>query len=57
MVAVTLEHVTGDLFDLALPALAHGCNCSGSMAGGIAVSFRALGAGVDGLNCSWTTWL
>ena len=42
MVAVTLEHVTGDLFDLALPALAHGCNCSGSMAGGIAVSFRAV---------------
>ena len=39
---MTLEHATGDLFDLALPALAHGCNCSGSMAGGIAVSFRAL---------------
>ena len=50
MVAVTLEHVTGDLFDLALPALAHGCNCSGSMAGGIAVFFEALGAGVGGLN-------
>ena len=42
MVAVTLEHVTGDLFDLALPALAQGCNCSGSMGGGIAVSFRAV---------------
>ena len=39
---MTLEHATGDLFDLTLPALAHGCNCSGSMAGGIAVSFRAL---------------
>lgn len=39
---MTLEHVTGDLFDLGLPAFAHGCNCSGSMAGGIAASFRAL---------------
>ena len=43
MVSVTLEHLTGDLFDLALPALVHGCNRSGSMAGGIAVSSRALG--------------
>lgn len=39
---MTLEHATRDLSGLALPALAHGCNCSGSMAGGIAVSFRAL---------------
>ena len=50
MVAVTLEHVTGDLFDLALPALAHGCNCSGSMAGSIAVETCRSSA------CSWTTW-
>ena len=48
---MTLEHMTGDLFDLALPALAHGCHCSGSMAGSIAVFFGALGAGVGGL--SW----
>ncbi len=39
---MTLEHATGDLFELPLPALAHGCSCSGSMAGGIAVSLRAL---------------
>ncbi|MCI2237057.1 macro domain-containing protein [Paenibacillus sp. TRM 82003] len=32
---------TGDLFDLGLPALAHGCNCRGSMAGGIALEFQA----------------
>ncbi|WP_337063089.1 macro domain-containing protein [Kineococcus sp. G2] len=31
---------TGDLFDLGLPALAHGCNCRGSMAGGIALQFQ-----------------
>ena len=31
----------GDLFDDAsLPALAHGCNCAGSMGRGIAVEFR-----------------
>ncbi|MFD0482341.1 macro domain-containing protein [Kineococcus sp. GCM10028916] len=34
-----LIHRTGDLFDLALLALAHGCNCAGSMRGGIAVEF------------------
>ncbi|WP_432533677.1 macro domain-containing protein [Kineococcus arenarius] len=31
----------GDLFELGLPALAHGCNCRGSMAGGIALQFQA----------------
>jgi len=31
----------GDLFaDEAIPALAHGCNCTGSMGRGIAVEFR-----------------
>jgi O-acetyl-ADP-ribose deacetylase (regulator of RNase III) len=31
----------GDLFeDASLPALAHGCNCAGSMGRGIAVEFR-----------------
>ncbi|MBB2903525.1 O-acetyl-ADP-ribose deacetylase (regulator of RNase III) [Kineococcus radiotolerans] len=32
-------HATGDLFALDLPALAHGCNTRGSMAGGIARRF------------------
>ena len=32
--------VTGDLFDLGLPAIGHGCNCSGSMGAGIAVQFK-----------------
>jgi O-acetyl-ADP-ribose deacetylase (regulator of RNase III) len=36
---VPLVHRTGDLFALGLPALAHGCNCAGSMRGGIAVEF------------------
>jgi len=39
---VGVRHVEGDLFRLGLPALAHGCNCAGSMAGGIARAFRAL---------------
>jgi len=39
---VAVRHVEGDLFGLRLPALAHGCNCAGSMAGGIARAFRAL---------------
>ena len=30
----------GDLFEAAVPALAHGCNCAGSMGRGIAVGFR-----------------
>jgi O-acetyl-ADP-ribose deacetylase (regulator of RNase III) len=34
-----LERV-GDLFAAQEPALAHGCNCSGVMAKGIAVGFR-----------------
>lgn len=39
---MTLRDVEGDLFSLGLPALAHGCNCEGSMTGGIARDFRAL---------------
>lgn len=35
-----LLHATGDLFRLGLPAIGHGCNCRGSMAGGIARDFR-----------------
>jgi O-acetyl-ADP-ribose deacetylase (regulator of RNase III) len=38
---MVVRHVEGDLFDLGLPALAHGCNCAGSMSGGIAIAFRA----------------
>jgi O-acetyl-ADP-ribose deacetylase (regulator of RNase III) len=32
--------VTGDLFDLGLPAIGHGCNCAGVMGAGIAVEFK-----------------
>lgn len=32
--------VTGDLFDLGLPAIGHGCNCAGSMGAGIAAEFK-----------------
>lgn len=32
--------IKGDLFGRELPALAHGCNCAGAMAKGIAVEFR-----------------
>lgn len=32
--------VTGDLFELALPAIGHGCNCLGVMGAGIAREFR-----------------
>ncbi len=39
---MTITHIRGDLFAQGLPALGHGCNTSGSMAGGIAVHFRAL---------------
>jgi O-acetyl-ADP-ribose deacetylase (regulator of RNase III) len=36
-----LEVRVGDLFDATeLPALAHGCNCAGSMGRGIALEFR-----------------
>ena len=34
------DFVTGDLFAADLPALAHGCNCKGSMGAGIAREFR-----------------
>lgn len=37
---MSYRETTGDLFDLGLPAVGHGCNCQGSMAGGIAVQFR-----------------
>ena len=33
---MTYTETTGDLFEQGLPAIAHGCNTSGSMAGGIA---------------------
>ncbi len=39
---MTITHISGNLFAQGLPALGHGCNISGSMAGGIAVDFRAL---------------
>jgi O-acetyl-ADP-ribose deacetylase (regulator of RNase III) len=32
--------VTGDLFNLGLPAVGHGCNCAGAMGAGIAVEFK-----------------
>ncbi|WP_432546154.1 macro domain-containing protein [Kineococcus sp. SYSU DK004] len=35
-----VTHTVGDLFTLGLPALAHGCNTRGSMAGGIAREFE-----------------
>jgi O-acetyl-ADP-ribose deacetylase (regulator of RNase III) len=37
-----IEFVTGDLFNNArhAQAFAHGCNCQGSMGGGIARAFR-----------------
>jgi O-acetyl-ADP-ribose deacetylase (regulator of RNase III) len=38
---MSYRETTGDLFDLGLPAICHGCNCRGSMSGGIAVDFRA----------------
>lgn len=35
-----IEFVTGDLFANRFKALAHGCNCQGSMGAGIAIGFR-----------------
>ena len=35
------RETSGDLFDLGLPAVGHGCNCQGSMRGGIARDVRA----------------
>ena len=32
--------VTADLFGFGLPAVGHGCNCTGSMGGGITRDFR-----------------
>jgi hypothetical protein len=32
--------VTGDLFDLGLPAIGHGCDCAGAMGAGVAVEFK-----------------
>jgi O-acetyl-ADP-ribose deacetylase (regulator of RNase III) len=37
---VTLTLVEGDLFDLQMPAIGHGCKCRGSMGAGIAVQFK-----------------
>lgn len=37
---MTFTMVTGDLFQLGLPAIGHGCNCVGAMGAGIAVEFR-----------------
>jgi len=39
-VPVALTMITGDLFELGLPALGHGCNCAGAMGAGIAVEFK-----------------
>lgn len=38
---MSVRYLQGDLFALGLTALAHGCNCAGSMSGGIARAFRA----------------
>lgn len=35
-----LISVTGDLFELDVPALGHGCNCVGAMGAGIAKEFK-----------------
>ncbi len=35
-----LAEVAGNLFDMGLPALGHGCNCTGAMGAGIALQFR-----------------
>jgi O-acetyl-ADP-ribose deacetylase (regulator of RNase III) len=32
--------VVGDLFELGLPAIGHGCNCAGAMGAGIAKEFK-----------------
>jgi O-acetyl-ADP-ribose deacetylase (regulator of RNase III) len=37
---VGLIAITGDLFELGLPALGHGCNCVGAMGAGIAKEFK-----------------
>jgi O-acetyl-ADP-ribose deacetylase (regulator of RNase III) len=37
---MSVELVTGDLFASGLPALAHGCNCKGTMGKGIAAEFK-----------------
>lgn len=37
---MSYAEVISDLFKLDVPAIAHGCNCEGSMGGGIAVEFR-----------------
>jgi O-acetyl-ADP-ribose deacetylase (regulator of RNase III) len=38
--AMGLTAITGDLFELSLPAVGHGCNCVGAMGAGIAKEFR-----------------
>jgi O-acetyl-ADP-ribose deacetylase (regulator of RNase III) len=37
---VAFTEVTGDLFELDLPAIGHGCNCAGAMGAGIAGEFK-----------------
>jgi len=37
---VAYTAVTGDLFELDLPAIGHGCNCAGAMGAGIAGEFK-----------------
>jgi len=37
---MAFTEVTGDLFDLGLPAIGHGCNCAGAMGAGIAREFK-----------------
>ena len=37
---MVITELRGDLFEVGLAALAHGCNCAGSMRAGIAKEFR-----------------
>jgi O-acetyl-ADP-ribose deacetylase (regulator of RNase III) len=37
---MTYTEIEGDLLTLELPAIGHGCNCRGSMGGGIALQLR-----------------
>jgi len=37
---MTFKMITGDLFECALPAVGHGCNCAGAMGAGIAAVFK-----------------
>ena len=37
---MSLHLIEGDLFEVDLPALGHGCNCRGAMGAGIALEFK-----------------